>query len=164
MPHLSLHTGTPVTSIDYQTSSLTTSRGAVSCNTIVHATNGYSGALLPEKYSSLVTPTRGQVMATRANAPLTTLGRSSWSNGGDEYWFPRPVSDPEKDYPLVILGGARDASGNDAAESGIWDDSVINPNVSVALKEFLPTVFPDAFEKGKEPEMEWVCLKPLVFS
>ena len=78
---------------------------------------------------------------------------------GNEYWFPRPVNDNapgENMTPLVILGEMRQVGGPDY-EMGTTDDSVINLAISKALKEFLPTVYPEGwFQRGKEPEMEWV--------
>lgn len=116
-----------------------------------------------------IAPTRGQVIATRANVPPSQLWRSSWlANWGYEYWFPRHwfprppastssegvVGDEEK--ALIILGGARDEARG-TLEVGITDDSTVNPYVSAALRAFLPETFPGLFEAGTEPEYEWVC-------
>ena len=38
------------------------------------------------------------------------------------------------------------------------DDSVINEEVSKALRGSLPGIFEGKFEEGREPEMELVCL------
>ena len=35
------------------------------------------------------------------------------------------------------------------------DDSVVNPEVSAVLRQFLPRVFPGKFDEAVEPEMEW---------
>ena len=86
------------------------------------------------------------------------LHTPSYTNGF-EYWFPRPVNDTAtrtNTTPLVILGGGRQIGGPDY-EMGITDDSAINPAISKTLREFLPKVYPEGwFQKGKEPEMEWV--------
>jgi hypothetical protein len=105
-----------------------------------------------------IVPTRGQVIALRANAPLSQLGKSSWDgNEGFEYWFPRPPSNKSaesSEHPLVIIGGGREVSG--AFEYYQIDDSKTNELVGKALRNFLPGVFPGKYEKGREPEMEWV--------
>jgi hypothetical protein len=72
---------------------------------------------------------------------------------GMEYWFVRPGS-ASNERPLVILGGARHAEGE--LGGATTDDSVIGTAVGKRLREFLPEVFPGKFEKGAEPEMEWV--------
>jgi len=72
---------------------------------------------------------------------------------GLEYWFVRPGSAPDE-RPLVILGGARLAEGS--SRSATTDDSVLDAAVGRRLREFLPELFPGKFEKGAEPEMEWV--------
>ena len=40
----------------------------------------------------------------------------------------------------------------------VEDDSVINEEVSKALRGSLPGIFEGKFEEGREPEMELVCL------
>lgn len=60
--------------------------------------------------------------------------------------------------PLVILGGGRE-SASPQFELYEEDDSVINGDVSRALKDFLPNLFEGRYEKGREPEMEWVCVR-----
>jgi len=74
---------------------------------------------------------------------------------GLEYWFTRPGSAPDE-RPLVILGGARLTEGS--ARGATTDDSVLDAVVGKRLREFLGEVFPGNFEKGAEPEMEWVCM------
>ncbi|KZT07172.1 FAD dependent oxidoreductase [Laetiporus sulphureus 93-53] len=157
---LTLHTRTPVTRITRSASparrwDLATARGTLACSYILHATNGYASHLLPHLHGPTgIVPTRGQIIATRANVITASLSRSSFSaNEGLEYWFPRPVPTPEE-HPLVILGGAREAT-LPAYEFYVADDSVVNPRVGEALRKFLPRVFPGKYEEGREPEMEW---------
>ena len=59
-----------------------------------------------------------------------------------------------RDYPLVILGGGREATRN--YQIGQADDSVLDPVVGDALRRFLPAMFPSKYEEKREPEMEWV--------
>jgi hypothetical protein len=106
-----------------------------------------------------IVPTRGQIIALRANAPLSQLSKSSWDgNDKSEYWFPRPLSNKSaesSEHPLVIIGGGREAAGS--FEYYQIDDSTTNEVVGKVLRNFLPGVFPGKYEKGREPEMEWVC-------
>ncbi|KAI0041825.1 FAD dependent oxidoreductase [Auriscalpium vulgare] len=156
---LHLHTRTPVISITPLNSSafprwsLHTPRGAISCSYVVHATNAYASHLLPQLAGRAgIVPTRSQVVAMRADAPLSRSGFVA--NLGHEYWLPRPVRDRNAEArPLVILGGGREVLPG--KEMGEADDSVLNDVVSGVLRTFLPRVFPGKFEVGREPEMEW---------
>lgn len=161
---LNLHTRTPVTSVHPITNldsprrwDLTTHRGSIKSSYIIHATNGYASHLLPHMHGpSGIIPTRGQIIAVRAKGSLDSLGKSSWdANEGFEYWFPRPVMPTsETQNPLVILGGGREASSS--YELYETDDSALNVKTSKALKDFLPSIFRLQYEKGRDPEMEWV--------
>ncbi|ETW78513.1 hypothetical protein HETIRDRAFT_459844 [Heterobasidion irregulare TC 32-1] len=165
---LRLHTRTPVTSIlpnAFTSDSgmpsrrwiLQTPRGFVSCSYVIHATNAYASHLLPHLTGPHgIVPTRGQIIAIRANATAAELTTSGWTgNEGFEYWFPRPLKAEDKDrHPLVILGGGRENS-KDRFEIDETDDSVVNEDVGKALRGFLPGVFPGKFAEGREPEMEW---------
>ncbi|KLO12711.1 DAO-domain-containing protein [Schizopora paradoxa] len=155
---LRLHTNTPVTSIKSSDDkkrrwSLQTPRGSVSCNIVLHATNGYASHLLPFLAGpNGIIPTRGQIIATRAAVSVDSLSRASWSgNEGFEYWFPRPTTSSEN--PLVILGGGREIEKD--FELNETDDSIVNKQASKVLRAFLPAVFPGKFDKKDAPEMEW---------
>jgi glycine/D-amino acid oxidase-like deaminating enzyme len=159
---LKLHTHTPVTAVrqlptngDAHRWWLETHRGSVTCTHVVHATNAYAPALLPQLGGlGGIVPTRGQAISIRAAVPACGLSLSSFTaNHGMEYWFVRPGSAPDE-RPLVILGGARLAEGS--SRNATTDDSVLDPAVGRRLRVFLPEVFPGKFEKGAEPEMEWV--------
>jgi len=102
---------------------------------------------------------RGQVIATRASRSVAER-ESFLANEGFEYWFPRPVSRPN-DAPLVILGGGRETAGQ--YEVYNTNDAGLNDEVGKVLRRFLPSVQPDAFERGKQPEMEWVRSRAFVF-
>ena len=137
---------------------LETPRGSLACTHVVHATNAYASALLPQlsagRHTGNIEPTRGQAISIRAAVPTRELTLSSFTaDFGMEYWFVRPGSAPDE-RPLVILGGARHAEGG--SRGATTDDSVIDTAVGKRLREFLPEVFPGKFENGAEPEMEWV--------
>lgn len=157
---LHLHTRTPVTAIKPINDSsrcweLVTQRGSITCTRVIHATNAYAGFLLPHLQGPAgIVPTRGQIIALRANAPVERIGMPSWdANEGQEYWFPRPPTGAAEENALIILGGAR-AVGS---LFGLYesDDSIIDPKVGQALRGFLDGIFGDRYEKGREPEMEW---------
>ena len=197
-----LHTHTPVKELSRESNqwSLRTSRGDVSCKYVIHATNAYASHLLPflagiestQRLDSLprgaygILPTRGQIGSVRASVPPNELGwLSSWDdNDGDEYWFPRYQDTTQKNgtstgkNPLIILGGGRHKASEDTKETGISDDSTINPVVSRALRSYLPELFPAKFsapashlsvsrntDKADRDnwEMEWVRLSLFVF-
>ena len=172
---VSLHTLTPVTSISAFSNPsraassgetehpslprryiLTTPRGSVSCSYIIHATNGYVSHLLPH---IRVIPTRGQIIALRSSVSEEKLTKTAGTgNDGFEYWFPRPVKRSSNgealENPLVILGGGREVSSK-SFEFYEVDDSIVNPRIGKVLREFLPSVFPEYYEEGRDPEMEW---------
>jgi hypothetical protein len=103
------------------------------------------------------------VIALRAAVDRDELRPAGWvANESFEYWFPLPIKydggkEGNKKCPLVILGGGREVA---TAPFEVYedDDSVINEDVSRVLKDFLPGLFAGKYEKGREPEMEWVSL------
>ena len=149
---LSLHTNTPVIDVrplDSDGWDVVTPRGSTACRYVLHTTNAYAGHLLPSMRGPAgIVPTRGQIIAVKSK----NTGKSSWTNGDGEYWFPR--TGPDTENPLVILGGGRSHGG----DSDIVDDSVSNPQVSKSLRDFLPNVFG---AERREPEMEWVCARSI---
>lgn len=169
-PNLTLHTNTPVTNIapiptesgSSRRWNLTTPRGPVACSYVLHATNAYASHLLPHMHGpSGIIPTRGQIIALRAAAPLAEITKSSWDgNDGFEYWFPRPVTGNEPE-PLVILGGGREST-KPKFELYTVDDATVNPVVGDTLRRFLPAAFPGKYEPGREPEMKWVSINRLL--
>lgn len=142
--------------------SLYTPRGSVDCSYVLHASNAYASHLLPQftpgrDGEAGIIPTRGQIVAVRADKPINDSWRASWG-GLDHYWFPRPNARNESE-PLVILGGGRDTvgRGDPSFEQYETDDSVVNKALSKDLRAFLPRTFEGLFSKDQEPEMEWVC-------
>jgi len=133
---------------------LETPRGPMTCTHVVHATNAYASALLPQLSGrTRIVPTRGQAISIRAAVPMHELTLSGFTaNYGLEYWFVRPGAAVDE-RPLVILGGARLTEGS--SRSATTDDSVLDAAVGRRLWEFLPELFPGKFEEGAEPEMEW---------
>ena len=113
---------------------------------------------LPPLKAHTIVPTRGQVGAVRATVNASALAwLNAWDGGGGgwEYWFPRYQGTNSSVNPLIIFGGGREHSGG-RLEAGVVDDAVLNPSVSTALHEFLPSVFPGKFAADGGWEMEWV--------
>jgi hypothetical protein len=169
---------------------------------VIYATNAYTSHLLPQLTGpDGIVPVRGQIVAIRAKVGYTDegwpesgesrgLSRSTWvANEGFEYWFPRPhpalnhpnasslkvesrdePNQPRK--PLVIIGGGRETLKDQGYATYDADDSIIDPQVSTALKAFLSTIFPGQIPNGLHPaesnpdnmvdskgiEIEWVSL------
>jgi glycine/D-amino acid oxidase-like deaminating enzyme len=182
--------------------SVQTQRGSIDTDYVVYATNAYTSHLLPQFTGpNGIVPVRGQVIAIRAKVGYTDegwpesgenrgLSRSGWvGNEGFEYWFPRPH--PAVNYPnasslkaesgggpiqprkpLVIIGGGRETLKDQGYATYDTDDSIIDPQVSTTLKEFLGTIFPGQFPSVlhtaesnpdnvidlKGIEIEWVSL------
>lgn len=103
-----LQTTTPVSSIDAAEKSVgtrrwnvNTPRGSINCDTVIHATNGYSAALLPELNEKIV-PVKGMVAhIVPDNGPkLTDSFMMRFSEYEYDYMIPRPDGS-------IIVGGAR---------------------------------------------------------
>ncbi|KAH7102176.1 FAD dependent oxidoreductase [Auriculariales sp. MPI-PUGE-AT-0066] len=152
--NITLHTHTPATKVVQNGRGWTvhTPRGAIKTAYVIHATNGYAGHLLPGLTGPEgVIPVRGQVVATRASQ-LVAARESYAGNHGFEYWFPRPIKE-RGELPLIILGGGRETQGQ--FETYQTDDAHLNDKVGAVLRKFLPSLSPEIFERGKQPEMEW---------
>ena len=102
----------------------------------------------------MIIPMQGQVLTLHTSVPIEKLRRSAWvANDSFKYWFPCPTTEGEN--PLVIFEGGREVSKK-PYELYVEDDSVLNKDVSKALRGFLPGIFDGKYEEGGEPEMEWV--------
>ncbi|KAI3586814.1 FAD dependent oxidoreductase, partial [Fusarium oxysporum f. sp. albedinis] len=118
---LSLHTNTPVTSVSPDTSGpwkVSTPRGVVMANKVIHATNGYASYLLPELDGRII-PLKGHVSAITPppaymDQPLTT-SFAFISNDNYDYLIQRPGSEKyliwgggEVAHPKGLSGGFGD--------------------------------------------------------
>jgi len=107
---------------------ITTQRGLISTRIIVYATNAYTSSILPQ-LEGIITPVRGQVIAT---SPLPSLAATSI------------IFDEEYEYLIqrrkdgrIIFGGMRWKS----KEVNIIDDTTINYDISISLREYLIEIF-----------------------
>jgi glycine/D-amino acid oxidase-like deaminating enzyme len=108
---VNLQTNTPVTGIDAVERAdkkdgsfswtVKTPRGAVKCGTVIHATNGYSAALLPEMHAKIV-PVKGMVarLVPKDGPKMTDSFMMRFSEYEYDYMIPRPDGS-------IIVGGAR---------------------------------------------------------
>lgn len=166
---LNLQTHTPVLSVTnlYPASGTkwkisTANRGAVVADTVILATNAYTGALFPPLREFII-PTRGQLVAVRPGtkiegAPVLTktLGLES-STTGDYMQIRAPGTAGEGD---CIIGGGRSFAQNShdhfTSEQPVFDDSRINPLVAEHLRH-TATDFFGADNWGEEGRVlkEW---------
>jgi glycine/D-amino acid oxidase-like deaminating enzyme len=107
-----------------------TEAGAISADAVVVANNAWAGRLLPE-LADLITPVRGQVLASAPIAPGAIRG--AWSlNEGYEYFQQLPDG-------RLVLGGMRWTAAG--MEVGI-DRPNVNPSIQRRLEEWFELVFP----------------------
>lgn len=118
---------------------LQTDKGQIEAKSIVHATNAFTHHLLPE-LKDIITPVRGQVIATE---PVPRLWDFDWlANNSYEYAIQRLDG-------RIIFGGMRRRSPT--RESGVEDDTTLEPNVSQGLRSFLR----EAFEPLREAKIDY---------
>jgi glycine/D-amino acid oxidase-like deaminating enzyme len=106
---VNLQTNTPVTSItpdhthsESQSWTINTTRGSIKSNTVIHATNGYTSALVPELLGKIV-PVKGMVarlVPTTERPELAESYMMRFSEYEYDYLIPRPDGS-------IVVGGAR---------------------------------------------------------
>lgn len=139
---LNLQTNTPATTLSRNsdgTWTVTTPRGTVTARRVVLATNGYTAALLPQKFQGTIVPLRGQVTAHRpgSNLPLNGCLPTTYSfiyPNGYEYMIPRP-SGTLHAGDIIMGGGLARALEEGLHEYGTTDDNMINEDISTYLRE-----------------------------
>jgi glycine/D-amino acid oxidase-like deaminating enzyme len=125
-----------------------TSRGDIMARHVVHATNGYSAALIPGLLGKLF-PLRGQMTAQRPGKLFPKLGGAmSWSimhkNSGFEYMTQRPGLEDGVDgkgAELMLGGALLQSGGRGLDEIGVSNDADMNFNVGTYLGGVLPMLF-----------------------
>ncbi|KAB5583006.1 FAD dependent oxidoreductase [Coniochaeta sp. 2T2.1] len=145
---LNLQTHTPVTGLtklDDGRWEVTTPRGKVSARKVVVATNGYTGAILPQ-FQGVIVPLRGQITAQRPGSRMPFGGclPTTYSfiyEDGYEYLITRP-SGSRFAGDVVVGGGLARADGDGGVgEYGTTDDTAVNARVSEYLRETTPRYF-----------------------
>ncbi|KAF4123827.1 Glycine/D-amino acid oxidase (deaminating) [Geosmithia morbida] len=119
---VNLQTMTPVTSVstcdDGVRSIVATPRGSITTSIVIHATNGYSSALLPELRDKVV-PVRGICARLTGPAPHPPIADSHMLRINDseyDYLLPRP------DGSIIVGGGRRDYFHDLASWFNVSDD------------------------------------------
>ncbi|EGX92925.1 FAD dependent oxidoreductase [Cordyceps militaris CM01] len=137
-PRLSIETNTPVTEIAYDPSNAThpyvlkTPRGSVRASKILHATNGYSGHLLPGLRGKIY-PLRGTMSTQKPPAAFGNHGNAiTWSRVG---------------------GGGFDPTTN-VIELGLYYSNQNPQSGDVFIGENIRTKLPRCFTKGWEETSE----------
>ncbi|KAI1328099.1 FAD dependent oxidoreductase [Xylariaceae sp. FL0255] len=149
---LFLETGTAVTSIQTVSTQsshgfsyeVTTDRGSIRCNHIVHATNGFTTQFVPGLRNKM-TGVLAHMSAQRPGKSFPIVdGARSWSvmyNPSFDYITQRPNLQDGAPGDLMI-GGGMSLSQNGALSSvGVWDDSKIDPFPTAHLSGIFPTIF-----------------------
>jgi glycine/D-amino acid oxidase-like deaminating enzyme len=119
-----------------------TERGHITARHVVHATNAWARELLPF-LEGIIVPVRNQVVITEPAPRLWNFGLST--NHGYEYFMQRPDG-------RIVLGGMRWKTPT--LEVNNDDDATMVPEVSAALRGFLPEHFTDL--RGVDVQQEWI--------
>ena len=146
---LNLQTESPVLNVESRGSegsegwTVSTSRGPITADKVVLATNGYSARLVPS-LQGIIVPLRGHMTAQR---PGSRLPKPSLPNtysfiysDGYEYMVPRPSTSP---FPgdIMIGGGSTKAAYSGISEFGTTDDTVTDPAVVNYLTDCTTSYF-----------------------
>ncbi len=111
---------------------LVTDRGSVDGGAVAIAVNAWTGSLLPS-LRPMITPVRGQVLATAPIKPVFRTGMTALTTATEEYWQQAPDGS-------IILGGCR-AIRPDRDERVL--DVTPTEDVQSALERVLPGLFPE---------------------
>jgi glycine/D-amino acid oxidase-like deaminating enzyme len=152
--NVNIQSHTPVTKINRSSSGkwqVDTPRGTVICDVVLHASNAWSGALLPIDLQKALIPTRAQVIAFHSPQDKD-IDVTQWTRGfslhyGSEYMIRR-----RKDGVYVVGGGRENIPGQQMYEN---DDSILNRDVGKALRTFLNTHFPSLLPTNERSFQEW---------
>ena len=121
---------------------VSTERGNIRAQHVVHATNAWARQLAPY-LEGIIVPVRNQVIITEPAPRLWNFGLST--NHGYEYFMQRPDG-------RIVLGGMRWKTPSMEVHND--DDAMLVPAVSAALRGFLPEHFTDLREVPVQ--QEWI--------
>jgi glycine/D-amino acid oxidase-like deaminating enzyme len=164
---LSVETKTPVKEITYDKDAggeypyaLHTPRGIVRAKKVIHATNGYTGHLLPELRGKIY-PLRGTMSTQKSTPEFGNRGHEvAWSAaGGGSYDAETQVMDVGLLYSNqnprtgdIFIGGEK-AKINELLVS---DDTQIGAPCVENLSTVLPRLFPKGWKDGEKPEVKQI--------
>ena len=151
---LNLQTHTTVTAVEWESSShwkVITDSVEVKTPKVIHATNGYSSYLLPELKGRVI-PLKGHVAAIPPSPEfeaksLDTTMAFIWDSDYD-YLIQRQAGGKH----LILGGGDLEHPEGLTGPLGDSDDSVMNQEIAISLKQFPENVFEgwSRFEDGNE--------------
>ncbi|KAL7792808.1 FAD dependent oxidoreductase domain-containing protein [Trichoderma afarasin] len=163
-PNLTISTHTPVSSISTNDSSsfpytVHSSRGTIRARHILHATNAYTGHLVPALRGCL-TGVLGHMTAQQPGAEFAPVchGGRSWSimyGTGFEYITQRPDGNDGSPGDLMIGGGLFRSKDEGLDQIGVWDDSRVDAFPLMHLRGSMPTVFEPKWGAGGQLKGAW---------
>ncbi len=147
---LNLQTHSPVSCLKKDTNGdwlVETTRGAITANRVILATNGYTGYLI-ESLRSVIVPLRGQITAHRPGVDMPKEGLQTTYSfiyaNGYEYMISRPKSSIYAN-DIIMGGGLVKAPEEGLHEYGTTDDTTLNPDIHQYLVETTPRYFGDSW-------------------
>ncbi|UKZ56100.1 hypothetical protein TrVGV298_009928 [Trichoderma virens] len=164
-PNLTVSTHTPVSSIttNHDSSSFPytvhSSRGSIRTRHVLHATNAYTGHLVPALRDCL-TGVIGHMTAQQPGAGFAPVchGGRSWSviyGNGFDYVTQRPDGNDGAPGPLMIGGGLFRSKDEGLDQIGVWDDSKVDTFPLMHLRGSMATVFEPKWGAGGELKGAW---------
>lgn len=166
-PRLSIETNTPVTEIGYDPDTdrahpyvLHTPRGLVRASRIIHATNGYSGHLLPELRGKIY-PFRGTMSTQKAPPEFGRHGHErSWGVVSSGHYDSKTglleaglyYGNQNPKTGDIFFGGEKVAIN----EMLVSDDSLVPGSSLQNISTVLPRYFLKGWEHGEKPEVKKV--------
>ncbi|KAL7943754.1 FAD dependent oxidoreductase domain-containing protein [Trichoderma barbatum] len=164
-PNLTISTHNPVSSITTSNDSLSfpytvhTSRGPIRARHILHATNAYTGHLVPALRGCL-TGVIGHMTAQQPGkgfGPVCHGGRS-WSviyGTGFDYVTQRPDGDDGLPGELMLGGGLFRSKDEGLDQIAVWDDARVDAFPLMHLRGSMATVFEPNWGSGGELKGAW---------
>ncbi|KAH0496166.1 hypothetical protein TgHK011_003544 [Trichoderma gracile] len=160
-PSLTISTHTPVTSITPNASTthpytVHTSRGKIRTRHVLHATNAYTGHLVPALRGCL-TGVIGHMTAQKPGKDFSPLchGRRSWSimyGTGFDYVTQRPDGEDGQPGELMLGGGLFRSKEDGLDQIGVWDDGRVDAFPLMHLRGSMATIFEPRW--GAEGKLE----------
>ena len=172
---LKVETRTPVTEIAYDPSSdsdhpfiLKTPRGTVRAAKVIHATNGYTGHLLPSLRGKIY-PLRGTMSAQKSTPSFGDHGtQRAWSMIKSMDYDPETelletglyYSNQNPKTRDVFIGGEKAK----ITEMFVADDSEVTPAARMNISNVLPRYFEHGWADGQAPEIQKIWSGVLGFT
>lgn len=147
---MELHTHTPVTNLSKSDNgsswTVHTSKGSITAQRIVLATNAYTAFLDPRFQSSIV-PLRGQIVAMRPGDGMPEGGLTNTYSfvyrEGYDYMVPRRASSTAGQAGDIIIGGGLTKAVKEGLyEYGVTDDGALDADI----RDYLVTAAPNYFQ------------------